>query len=87
MQRAQEKHAPDVVWLKKCFLASFVGCHAMGLRSPLHTLLAAGRIAAKGLCFLEAEPGYAGRTSVLQFNSAEDAEIAKIALKESCQHS
>ena len=36
---------------------------------------------AKGLCFLDAETGYAGqRTSVLQFNSVEQAEIAKKSL-------
>eukprot|EP00439_Symbiodinium_sp_Y106_P076059 s234_g15.t1 len=38
----------------------------------------------RGLCFLDAETGYAGqRTSVLQFNSVEQAEIAKKSLVES----
>lgn len=38
----------------------------------------------RGLCFLDAETGYAGqRTSVLQFNSVEQAELAKKSLVES----
>ncbi|CAE7656084.1 ML3 [Symbiodinium pilosum] len=36
----------------------------------------------RGLCFLEAGTGYGQRTSVLQFNSAEEAEVAKLALQE-----